>query len=163
MVEDAWRVLGIVHEWVRHAEAKAGLCLAGAGFVGGALFQLVSGSDRRGEPLVQALAAACAVWVCAACLCAGLSLWPRLRDRATPASAIYFDHIARQHPSSGATYVERLRTSLADPDAVLNEVGTQIWANARVARRKFRWAGLALLTLLLALATLGATAVVVII
>jgi hypothetical protein len=163
VVEDAWRVLGIVNEWVRHAEAKAGLCLAGAGFVGGALFQLVSDSDRRDDRLVQALAATCALWVCAACLFAGLSLWPRLRDRATPASAIYFDHIARQHPRDGRAYVERLRTSLAEPDRVMTEVATQIWANARVARRKFRWAGLALLTMLLALATLGATAVIVII
>jgi Family of unknown function (DUF5706) len=165
-VDGAWRVLGLVSDWIRHAEAKAGVCLAAAGFIGGVLFQLVVEHDR--DRRAQALALICAGWVCLACGFAGLSLWPRLRDGGPPTSVIYFGHIARDRSGGRrasdamAAYVNRLHATMTDPDALMTAVGGQIWANARVARRKYRWASLALLCMLLALATLGATAFAVI-
>ncbi len=154
---EAWKAVGLVNEWVRHAEAKAGTTLAAAGVTSGVLYNLVK--DEQNFGIILAIAApACAILAMAAAICAVIALWPRLTSKDNPTSALYFDHIARRHPTSATGYVTELKELIASPDAMLEELGLQIWANARVARRKYFWAGLALITLIGAALALGATA-----
>jgi hypothetical protein len=144
---EAWKAVGLVNDWVRHAETKAATTLAASGVIGGVLYNLVKAQTDIGLTLTIAapLSAALAV---AAAVCAVVALWPRLRSREAPTNALYFDHIARRHPKSAAGYIRELKEMIADPDVLLDHLGQQVWANARVARRKYRWAGWALVALM---------------
>ena len=77
-----------------------------------------------------------------------LALWPRLRRSEPPTSVLFFDHIARRHPTTPDKYIEELRAVVTTPDGLLDELGQQVWAIAHVARRKYRWAGWGLVALL---------------
>jgi hypothetical protein len=152
----AWRTLSLVNDWIRHAEAKASLTLAADGVVGTLLYNLATGQAKYGVVL-QACIALCSVLAFASGLLAAASLWPRLRRRGAPTNALYFDHIARSNPDVTA-YVEHLQSIVADDDKLVRQIAAQVWANSRVARRKFALTGLALVGLILATVALALTA-----
>ncbi|MDP9824062.1 Pycsar system effector family protein [Nocardioides massiliensis] len=146
---EAWKAVGLVNEWVRHAETKAAAALATAGVIGGVLFSLVK--DQTVFSLtIKIFGPASGALAFAAGIAAVVALWPRLRATEPPTSLLYFDHIARKYPrnNQGAEYVAALKGLVADPDGLLEQLGQQVWANARVARRKFRWAGWAMVALI---------------
>jgi hypothetical protein len=138
--EPAWKTLGLINDWLKHAETKGAGSLAAAGVIGGILFNVIK--DRPRINVWTGIAAtACAVLVIVAALFAAASLWPRLRSREQPTNPLYFNHIARAHPDV-ATYHDTFRLLTADKDQIIREVAAQVWANAHVAHKKYRWAGL---------------------
>ena len=158
--EDAWRILDTVRDWTKHAETKAATTLAASGVLVGVLYSLVTGggSDAPGFVVAAAVTAVCAV---AAGLTAGLVLWPRQRiaDPTLPTSLLFYDHIGRAYATSHADYRDRLHALLRDEEALVSAVAEQIWANALVARRKYRWVGRSVGLLLVALTALAVAAV----
>jgi len=151
--DQAWRALGLVNEWLKHAEAKSAGALAAAGVIGGVLFNLVKERNDLGW-LPSAAAVVCSVAVLIAGVCAGVSLWPRLRPKEPPTSRLYFDHIARQHPDV-STYRETLHLLTGDSDEIVREVAAQVWANAHVSRKKYRWSGWAIAAIIVSLGALA--------
>jgi Family of unknown function (DUF5706) len=154
---EAWKAVGLVNDWVKHAETKAAATLTAAGVVGGVLYNLIKNQQDAKAPLAV-LAVVCAIAVVLSAGCAITALWPRLRAKEPPTSALYFDHIARRHPKSAATYIEEFKHLVASPENLRDQLAQQIWANAHVARRKYRWAGEALVCLVVALGALAAVA-----
>lgn len=154
---EAWKAVGLVNDWVKHAEAKAAATLTGAGVAGGVLYNLVQ-KPQHANALFAVSAIVGAVAVVAAASCAIIGLWPRLRAKEPPTSALYFDHIARRHPKSAASYIAEFKQLVASPEALRDQLAQQIWANAHVARRKHFWAGEALVCLVVALGALAAVA-----
>jgi pycsar effector protein len=157
---EAWRAVGLVNEWVKHAEAKAATTLAAAGIVTGVLYNLVKGQHEIG--LVLGIAApVCGLLAVAAAVCAVVALWPRLGSRESPTSALYFDHIARRYLKAPTEYVTELKRLIASPDELLEQLCQYVWANAHVAHHKYRWAGRGLVALLGAAICLGLIALVI--
>ncbi len=157
-------MLGLVNDWVRHAEAKVGATLAATGVTGGVLFNLIKGRPDR-SPAMEVTAAVCGALVLLAGLLAGTALLPRLRSKPwrkePPTSPLYFAHIARRYQGDlWAEYPQALAALSVDRDAVTREIGLQVRANAGVALRKHRLTHAAILCLLLALLALVAVAVV---
>jgi hypothetical protein len=151
-----WAVLGLVNDWVRHAEAKAGATLVATGVTGTALYNLIH--NVKHPPFFLAFfSTTAAVFVLLGGACGAAALRPRLWSREKPTSLLYFDHIARAFDSP-VPYAAALRKLVLADDDELDQVAQQVWANARVARRKYRWVGWALVCLLLALISLGAVA-----
>ena len=155
-------MLILVNDWVKHAESKAGATLAAAGVIGGVLYGLVKGQHHPSIAL-DAASVICGVLTLAAALFGGLSLAPRVRSREEPVSVLYFHHIARRHArrAGSARYAEALQALVSDDRQMINEIAGQIWANAHVARDKYRWGNLGLLMILLALPALAATALII--
>lgn len=151
--QEAWDVLNLVVGWVKHAETKAAATLAAAGVVGGVLYNLTQGEPHPSVPLGVS-AALCGVLVFAAGFCAACALWPRLRFRGGSPSLLYFADIACGHRGA---YVEAFRALAHDREEMLDQLTSQIWANALVAQRKFRWSNLALVTLLVSVCALACT------
>ncbi len=108
----------------------------------------------------EVAATACAVFVIVAALFAAASLWTRLRSREQPTSPLYFNHIARPH-ADVSTYHDTFRLLTADKNQIIRDVAAQVWANAHVAHKKYRWAGLAIAAVIGALVCLGITAVLI--
>ncbi|GAA2152542.1 hypothetical protein FHX52_0777 [Humibacillus xanthopallidus] len=154
---EAWKAVGLVNDWVKHAESKAGALMAASGVTGGVLYNLVKSQDHPGGFLAIA-ATTSAVTVLLAAACALTALWPRLHASEPPTSLLYFEHIARRHPKSPAAYIEEFKALATNPDSLLEQLAQQVWANARVAKRKYFWAGLALLCLAVSLVTLACVA-----
>jgi len=146
---EAWKAVGLVNDWVRHAETKAAATLATSGVIGGVLFNLVK-NQTEFSLTIKILGPASGVLAFGAAIAAVVALWPRLRTTESPTSLLYFDHIARRYPRDNQVteYVAALKGLVADPDGLLEQLGQQVWANARVARRKFRWAGWAMIALM---------------
>ncbi|MGW6413831.1 Pycsar system effector family protein [Streptomyces sp. NPDC055055] len=154
--DHAWKALGLVIDWIKHAETKAGVTLAATGVTGGVLYNLVKDADTPSTWLI-ASAALCGLTVLAAGLCAGLVLWPRLKMKEDPTSLLYFHHIARGHVASG-TYTISLVALTKDMEALVTEIASQSWANSKVAHEKYMWGGRAIRLLLIALVILSVTA-----
>lgn len=147
MIEDAWRLLNSVNEWVRYADAKAAGSLAGAGVLGGALAQAgLSDKFDAASGWVVGLAAASGV---AAVFAAAVAIWsfiPTLRV-GEPLSLIYFEHVARRYKDDTEGHAAAVRALLADEDEYFKQVTAQVWANSKVARGKFLASGIALFVL----------------
>ena len=146
---EAWKAVGLVNDWVRHAETKAAATLATAGVIGGVLYNLVK-NQTEFSLTIKIFGPTSGGLAFGAAIASVIALWPRLRPSDDPTSLLYFDHIARKYPKDhqGPEYVSALKALVSDPDRLLEQLGQQVWANARVARRKFRWAGWAMVGLI---------------
>jgi hypothetical protein len=155
--DPAWKALGLVNDWLKHAETKGAGALASSGVIGGVLFNVIK--DRQHVNVWAGIVATvCAIFVLTGALFAAASLWPRLRNHDDPTSPLYFNHIARAHPNV-STYHETLRLLTADKSQIIRELAAQVWANAHVAHKKYRWAALAIASVVAALMSLGVTVV----
>lgn len=151
---EAWKAMGLVNDWVKHAETKAATTLAAAGVIGGVLYNLVKDLTTF-DCLMKLAVPLCGSLILIAAGCAIAALWPRLARGGPPTSTLYFDHIARKHPDFAAAYVEELRALVCSPDELISQIGQQVWSNARVARRKYQAVGWGLVALFSAGAALA--------
>jgi hypothetical protein len=153
----AWNVLGVVSESIRHAEMKGAMIMGAAGAIGGLLYNLYGNETRHGV-IADVAIALCGLSTVTAATFAALCLTPRLRSNDTPNSVIYFHHIVRRHRTATgcADYGALLKTMSADQDRLIEDIATQIWANAHVARQKFLMARLGVIAILSAFAALTA-------
>lgn len=119
--DQAWNVLRLVVDWIRHAETKAAAVIAADGVTGTVLYNLVK--DRQDTPvLLDVPTGLCAVFVVLSGVCAGWSLVPRLWGRNDPTSLIYFDHVARRYGSAG-DYLPKFRKLTGSPSGLVDELG----------------------------------------
>jgi hypothetical protein len=160
VIENAWRILNSVNEWVRYADAKASGALAGAGVLTGALTAAGLSDKFQSAPDAAvgfgAAAGACAI------LSAAIALWsllPTLRAD-EPASLIYFDHVARQFRDDAQGHAEAVRSLIADENMYFDQVAAQAWANSKVARAKFLASGWALFSLGVAVLLAGVAGII---
>lgn len=157
--DQAWKMLGLVNDWIKHAETKAAGTVAASGISAGVLYNLLKGVSTPGR-WIEVPAAVCGVFIAIAGLSAAWALRPRLWAREEPTSNLYFDHIARRHRRKSGVdeYDKTVRALSAEDAALVGEIAGQIWANAHVARAKYRWASIGLTAVLVALAALAVTA-----
>lgn len=159
-VDDAWKTLLLVIDWIKHAEAKAGLTLSASGVLGGVLYTFVT-RQREPEPVFSIAAILCTIFVVGAAASAGMVLRPILRSRADSGSVLFFMHIAQDFRAPGGAFVSSFESLVANPPALVSALAAQIWENSLIARRKYRWNSISTHSLLLALvmiAVVGAMA-----
>lgn len=161
-LEQAWKTLSLVTDWLRHAEAKLGIILAFTGVSAGVLFNLVQ-NQEDGSCLFNIAAVVCGVAVVTAGACAMLGLLPVVRlgrqRREEATNLIYFHDIARTYEKA-SSYTADLRRLTTTPKDVVRYVGQQVHANACVASRKYQFATCAMWALLVALLALGSVAAI---
>lgn len=139
--DEAWQIFAQINDWIRFADAKAAALLATGGVLGGLLVSATPhtmSTTPAGIARIATFTLAVAA-VAFSVLMSLLALQPRLGRRENATSLIYFDHIARRFRDDAQGFVEALiggRT--AATHEYDRDLGHQIWANSRVARRKFR-------------------------
>lgn len=163
--DQAWKALSLVNDWVKHAEAKLGVVLAAAGVSGGMLFNLVQG-HHKGSVAFRIAASVCGTAVFLAGLSAMTGLYPivRLRDRRPAdeeANPLFFHDIARAYKGDAPSYGQVLHTLTASRKDLVRHLGQQVYANATVATRKYRWANHAIRALLVDLLALAAASIII--
>lgn len=157
--EQAWRALGMITDWIKHAETKSGATLTAAVAVATILYSLVKDQHHPGLGLSVA-AVSCGSLVFAGAATAAWSLVPRLWRKDEATSNLYFDHIARKHSrhTGGTHYAGALRALAADNERMVTEIASQVWANAHVARQKYRWGSAGLVLVIMSLVPLAVVA-----
>ena len=156
--DDAWKTLSLVNDWIKHGETKAAATLAAAGVSGTVLFNILK-SETHHSVLTVVFTAACGTFIAITGTLAGIALWPRLKATEDPTSTLYFNHIARRHRNGHGEYAKALRDLIQDKERLVGEISEQVWANAHVATKKYRWGSLALISLFIGIALLGASAI----
>ena len=157
--EEAWRVLLLQLDLVKHAETKAAAALATSGVLGGLLYSLIS-QNKTGGVLFAVVASATAIAIVTATAAAGVALRPRLFARQRSENLLYYSAVARRFGHDADAFGRVFGTLLTDRPAMLSALSGQILANANVATLKFRAVNVAVLILLAALGLLAATAIV---
>jgi hypothetical protein len=154
--DQAWKVLQLVNDWVRHAETKLAATLGAAGISGGLLYSLAANRNDASVPFNIA-AAICCTAVIVAGIAAMIGLLPTLRHRtSTSSNPLYFDDIQRAYRGDTSRYRDALHAITTDRGELLGLLGQQIQAVSGVASRKFRWANLSIRALFVDLVALGA-------
>lgn len=151
-VEDVWRMLDHVLGLVRHAELKAVTILATSGLLGQILMVVLQEPHSAVVTVCGGLAGGLAV---AAALCSVGVLWPRTSAGGERPNLLHFATVARIRGSVLAIYQQQLAELVRDRDELLAQLAEQIWANSIIARRKFRLANLAMISIIAAAVALG--------
>ncbi|MEV5835540.1 Pycsar system effector family protein [Nocardia sp. NPDC052112] len=156
VVENTWRTLELTLAQVKHAETKAITTLATTGVLGQMLFNLVRAEARTASVAVSVGAGACAVFILSACVASICVLWPRVRSSERSKSLFHFSRAADPDLTPD-TYMRALTTLSHHPDNIVEQLAAQIMANAGVAQRKYRFANIAVSSLLAAVVVLATT------
>lgn len=159
-VEQSWKSLQQVNEWIRFADTKAGAVLASSGVLGAFLVRAIpQRQDFHSHATRATLISFAIVCVGIAALLTLRVLTPRLRT-GEARSLIYFDHIARRYSGDRNAFVENYLRLVGDDTDLARQLGEQIWATSLVARWKFRRISYAFWFLGLAMASSGLAVVV---
>jgi hypothetical protein len=140
--DQAWKLLSLVNEWIRHSDAKAGVTLAFTGALGAMTFNLASGFETRTLLFDVVVVVACVLLTVTAGLC-GWTLTPRVNDKdADPESInrLFFASISHHFKGERPRYSEVLSTLTADPHELIKDLADQIHSNAGIATLKAKYA-----------------------
>lgn len=151
-VEDVWRMLDNALGLVRHAELKAVTILATSGVLGQILMVVL---QEPGSAFVTACSGLAGGFCVAAALSSVGVLWPRTSAGGERPSLLHFATVARIRGPVPVIYQQQLAELVRDRDELLAQVAEQIWANSIIARRKYRFANLAVISIITAAVALG--------
>lgn len=142
--DQAWKVLSVTNDWIRHADAKTGVTLAFVGATTGLTYSLVQGLASWSLLLVICAVVLVVALFGAAAYC-WLALFPRVGSRrraagpTRPQSLIYFGSIASAYAEDAAIYRTALADLTANATALTEQVADQVGINANIARAKFEY------------------------
>lgn len=167
--DDAWKVFSLVNDWIRHSDTKVGVTLATSGAVGVMLYNLVRELPQGVSGCAYIAPVACAIPLVLTVMFCTFALNPRIRAAdsvADPATLkapnhLYFGAISAQWKRE--RYIDDFVDLMADPDALVKEVASQVHVNAQIASEKMEATKRAIWTLSIAVAGLAATAIVVLV
>ncbi|MGI8309546.1 Pycsar system effector family protein [Saccharopolyspora hattusasensis] len=136
-IDDAWKALLQVNDWIKVADAKAAAVLAGSGVLGGLLVRSFPRPHAWAHhPGHAVLMLASLLLVSISTALALTAVAPRLNRRGRP-SLVYFGHIARHY--AGPNDFKAAFLPVLDREGQLRELlAEQLWTNSRIARRKFQ-------------------------
>lgn len=148
--DDAWKALTQANDWIKVADTKAGVVMAVNGVLGGVMVKALptrnSWTHQPWQVILTFLTLACII---GSAFTALRVFAPRLRT-GEPRSLIYFDHIAKRYPKV-ADFKPVFIAMLSHEEQLQSALAEQLWANSRVAKRKFKHVAIALWLLAAAL------------
>jgi|SRR5580658_6662141 hypothetical protein len=155
----AWRVFDVVDAKIEHADVKAGLILGACGVTAAAVLGLIG---DLGSPnlflTITAIVSGLFILTTATFACG--ALWPRRLKNVPADSHLYFDHIARRSVGTPSVFERELKGLLADPNALTDEIVSQVRVNSKLASQKYNFLDRAMFCLFGSLFGLAASAVI---
>lgn len=160
--EHAWRTLSLMNEWIRHADAKAGVTLALAGVLGTMLFTLSEQVEDWTRFSASVVIFTCLCLGATIVLC-GLTLIPRTRSsvRNPAPNLLFFGSIASHYKDNRQKFRTEFNTLSSNPETLTSEIADQIHANAHIATTKSRRTTWAIVAILLASVGVGFLALII--
>jgi len=136
-LESLWKTYDTINEWIRLADTKAAVVLAAQAVIIGLVLGAVP--DGPATTVLQAQLG----WALPGAIFTGLvaalfALWcinPILKV-GEPRSVVFFAHVAKGY-SKPECYAKDALEMWTDSDKAAAEVSCQVWANSKVAWRKY--------------------------
>jgi len=153
--QDAWAVLSLVNEWVKHSEAKLGVVLAFVGVMAAGLITIAADIPCP-SLVILCIEGAAAVLILASAVLASLGLLPRFKGQSEEAqmNPLFYGDVANHFKGKSEEYVTALSGVIGSQDALIRQIARQVHANADVASRKYLWANRSILVGMLGLVCL---------
>lgn len=158
--EHLWEIHKLACEWVRFADSKASIILTAQGVMASFTLPAImpyahAFVEQKAILIPMTLSALCAL---VSCFFGIRAIIPRLNVGA-PQSNIFFGHVAKKHPIV-VTFGPEVMAMVADTNSVQAELSMQIWANCKVAWRKYNdtWWAVSALSIALLFAIIAAAA-----
>lgn len=137
-LENLWKTLDTINAWIRFADTKAGGVLALVGIIASIMLSVLAkeGSNISSQyPMFFLLIVLGILSGCGAIFFAILCLIPTLNVGESTA-LIYFIHIAQKFETP-TSYRQAIDKGFTD-EQILSQIADQIWANSKVAWKKYR-------------------------
>lgn len=165
----AWRTLGLMNDWIKHADAKAGNTLAATGTGAVLLFNLTKAIPPSTGWYYFAPSALTAALLLGAAYCCTKALIPRTKPTDNVVSSrtlkrrnpLFYGDIAGKW--NREPYVRLLAKLAKDEAKLVAHLGAQIHVNADIASIKFEWTNRAVRVLASAAGSLALVAVCVLV
>lgn len=161
--DHAWKLLSLVNEWIRHADAKATATLAFTGALAALLYNLVKKQTDAGAAFDFFAVITCIALGLALLFC-GLTLTPRIKDRdpdPDTINRIFFGSITKHYDGKRPAYRDVLKVLTENPQELIKDLADQIHTNARIATTKTRYAQWAIRSVLAAGVFLSIVAILI--
>ena len=157
---DAWQLLALVNDWVKHGETKLGVVAAFLGVLAAGLISLALANPHP-SCLMLTLDGLAGVGLLAALGSACIGLLPRhpTQSLASEANLLDFGDVSTHYRTNTQGYTMDITRILGSSDELVGQISRQVVANSAVAQRKFVWANRAILLGLVATALTAAVAV----
>lgn len=135
-VDDVWKSLAQVNDWIKVADAKAVALLAGSGILGGFVVRALPAWREWGTaPWYHSFLLLSTASLSLAIFLSLSALMPKLKA-GEPRSLVYFDHIARRYEDF-KPFKKNYLAMINRDEQLREQLTEQLWATSRVARRKF--------------------------
>lgn len=165
--DHAWKLLGLVNEWIRHSDSKAAITLAFTGAMATLLFNLARLVKEQTLLLNSAVVIAALLLGTTALLC-GLTLIPRvvhtdggITPSDSAANRLFYASIHKHFAGRPDAYAQALRDLTADEAEVIRDLAASIHVNASIATAKAVYAKWAVVAALASAAAIAFAAIVV--
>lgn len=160
--DQAWKVLTLVNDWIKHADSKVGATVAVTAATAVGLYKVLDSVEKPGW-VVMTMSFACAVFLLLAAGQALMALTPRVHlHKKRPErydNLLFYRHIARGYRTTQRSqYLLSLAELTVDRHELTRQIAAQVYANAAVADRKYGWSNKAIVSLAVAITFLALAA-----
>ncbi len=136
-LDNLWKTYGIINEWIKFSDAKAGAVLALNGVIIGLIYSNLQNNpgDFTKHPIIFTslmlgiLVGCISIYFCLRCLNPTLKL-------GEPNSLIFFSHISQKFKKY-EDYVNAANNAFNDEKNLQDDLSQQIWVNSKVAHNKY--------------------------
>lgn len=145
-VTNAWNLLSLINDWVRHAEAKLNLVFTFLGVMLAGLITLSLSAEFSSHCAVVTYTVA-VVSVVLGITFAGIGALPRLREAsrargeksAGAGNLLYYADIDAKYGKKVGLYISNTSQLLGDDDELTAQILQQVHSNSKVAVDKYKW------------------------
>ena len=150
--DQAWKVLSITNEWIRHADMKIGAILPFVGVTTTVLFNLVK-DEEHWTCLLTVVVTLCAAALLTSTAFAWFAMFPRVKGHfadgddvdGDAVNLLFFGHISTHYSNDQPNYQQVLSLLTSDPGRLTRQVAAQIHENSHIATKKFKYVNRAIM------------------
>lgn len=137
-LEYLWKTYSTINEWIRFADTKAGGILALNGVIAGIVISKILGSTDclQNHPGLSILLVIGAITAFGSIYFAVRCLNPTLKVGES-SSLIFFAHVAKAF-STPDGYRQAVQKTFTDDGQLMTQISDQVWANSKVAWKKYK-------------------------
>lgn len=138
-IETMWKNYNTINEWIRFSDTKAGAIIAANGVIATIVFSKLAEAKGFFESttiflillIIGILASFFSIILSLVCLT------PTLKIGKTKSSLIFFANIAEKFTSSN-DYEKATLNALKNDEQAFSQISQQVWANSKVAWKKYK-------------------------
>ncbi|MCP4427094.1 MAG: hypothetical protein GY803_21620 [Chloroflexi bacterium] len=138
-LDSMWQTYNTVQEGIRHSDTKAEAVVGIVGVVTGIMLSALAapGSFLFGQRpflfiilILGVISGAVSIYFAIRCLSPTL-------DVGEPTSLLFFGHVAKLH-STAVSYQKAVNETFTSDDDILEHLTSEVWANSKIAWKKFK-------------------------